>query len=64
MGENAEERESGRDSDRRRGERGVFQDFMNACMCVCVSVCVPRQRQTLAALSELTGPSPLPLPVV
>ena len=28
-------------------------------MCLCARV--PRRRQTLAALSELTGPSPLPL---
>lgn len=28
---------------------------------VCVCARVPRHRQTLAALSELTGPSPLPL---
>lgn len=29
--------------------------------CVCLRARVPRRRQTLAALSELTGPSPLPL---
>lgn len=28
--------------------------------CVCLCARVPRRRQTLAALSELTGPSPLP----
>lgn len=40
---------------RERAERCVCQD------CVCLCARVPRRRQTLAALSELTGPSPLPL---
>ena len=39
----------------RERERCVCQD------CVCLCARVPRRRQTLAALSELTGPSPLPL---
>lgn len=59
MGEKGKEAEKG-ECDRvvTEGESGA-QCVSGLCVCLCARV--PRRRQTLAALSELTGPSPLPL---
>lgn len=58
-----EERECDRVVTERESEQGtLYVCVLSVCQnCVCVCARVPRRRQTLAALSELTGPSPLPL---
>lgn len=52
------------DGERRRRCISRLHECVYVRVCVCVFACVPRQRQTLTALSELTGPSPLSLLVV